>query len=182
MDNFHFIDIKPTIDRAETETIKDAIFKRALEKSNALAAAKEEAYAVQLQNDIMETARESFQNTSINPFNRFIEADNCEAGALAHPREAGALAHSRGSETNTDNTISANENIDIEEVYAGVIKKNIESVNNSAFVNSVKEETMRAARKEFSQGTNLTATLNFLNTQAAIRMAEDAHSKINYLI
>ena len=34
MDNFHFIDVKSSIDRAETASIKEAIFRRAREKSN----------------------------------------------------------------------------------------------------------------------------------------------------
>jgi hypothetical protein len=39
---------------------------------------------------------------------------------------------------------------------------------------------MTAARNQFRQQTNLMATLNFLNTQAAIQMAKNAHSKINF--
>ena len=61
------------------------------------------------------------------------------------------------------------------------LKHNIQSVNNSNYTESVKDETMTAARNQFRQDRNLTTSLNFLNAQAAIQMAKYAHSKINYL-
>ena len=44
MDNFHFIDIKPTIDRTEAASIKDAIFRRAREKAQQLTEEKSDNY------------------------------------------------------------------------------------------------------------------------------------------
>ncbi|MCD8377336.1 MAG: hypothetical protein LUB59_00955 [Candidatus Gastranaerophilales bacterium] len=165
MDNFHFIDVKPAIDHAETASIKDTIFRRAREKSNTLAAEKGESYTSDIQNDVMSVAHESIQGTQANPFNRFIESmglNNEQTEEVSEAQPAG-------------------KSVDIQEIYTREIKRNIESVSNEAFAGSVKNETMAAARNQFSQATNLTATLNFLNTQAAIRMAEGAHSKINFL-
>jgi len=168
MNNFHFIDVKPTIDRAEAASIKEAIFKRAREKSGALAEEKSENYTSQMQNDVMEIARESIQDSPMNPFNQFIES----VGVNKTAQTETAAAQSENKTADTE---------EIKEVYTRELKRNIESVSNRTYTNSVKDETMTAARNQFRQGTNLMATLNFLNTQAAIKMAENAHSKINYM-
>ena len=178
MDNFHFIDVKSSIDRAETASIKEAIFRRAREKSNTLATEKNENYSTQVQNDVMEIARESITESPMNPFNQFMENMGLNAKNVANNIQSQNVANSAPvqQEAKVSQTTP-----NLEEIYTKEVKRNIESVSNKTFVNSVKDETMTAARNQFRQGTNLMATLNFLNTQAAIRMAESAHSKINYI-
>ena len=163
MNNFHFIDVKPSIDRSEVASIKDAIFKRAREKSNALANEKSESYTSQMQNDVMEIARIDFQETAMNPFNQFKESLG-----LNQPAPEPIAQQPTTNEPK------------LEEIFTKELKRNIESVSNQTFTQSVKDETMTAARNQFRQQTNLMATLNFLNTQAAIQMAKNAHSKINF--
>ncbi|MCM1265731.1 MAG: hypothetical protein NC200_05985 [Candidatus Gastranaerophilales bacterium] len=169
MSNFHFIDVKPSIDRSEVASIKEAIFKRAREKSNSLATEKSENYTSQIQNDVMEIARAGLQESPMNPFNQFMENMGLNSSASV-------------AETTEAKPVEKAETPDLKEIYTKEVKRNIESASNGAYTKSVKEETMAAARNQFRQGTSLMATLNFLNTQAAIRMAEDAHSKINYMI
>ena len=178
MDNFHFIDVKSSIDRAETASIKEAIFRRAREKSNTLATEKNENYSTQVQNDVMEIARESITESPMNPFNQFMENMGLNAKNVVNNIQSQNVANSAPvqQEAKVSQTIP-----NLEEIYTKEVKRNIESVSNKTFVNSVKDETMTAARNQFRQGTNLMATLNFLNTQAAIRMAKSAHSKINYI-
>lgn len=167
MDNFHFIDVKPTIDRKETASIKDAIFKRAREKANTLAEEKSEGYTAQVQSDVMEIAHDSISVSSMNPFNQFMENVGIQQSTKIVEKQTQPAA---------EQTVKNENTTPIREV-----KRNIESANNNTFVKSVKNETMTAARNQFRQGTNLNAMLNFLNTQAAIKMAESAHSKINYI-
>lgn len=169
MNNFHFIDVKPSIDRSEVASIKDTIFQRAREKSNNLASEKSENYTAQVQNDVMEIASSGLRESSMNPFNQFME--NMGLNNSAQTSEVKDVVPAKETETP-----------DITKIYTREVKRNIESASNSTYTNSVKEETMTAARNQFRQGTNLMATLNFLNTQAAIRMAENAHSKINYMM
>ena len=161
MDNFHFIDLKPAIDRRETASIKDAIFKRAREKSNQLAEEKSENYTAQIQSDVMDIARESLRPSPQNPFSQFMDNIGIQNTAIKEEKVS-------------DKDLSKKENV-------RTVKRNIESASESALVNSVKDETMTEARNQFRQGTNLMATLNFLNTQAAIKMARDAHSKIKFV-
>lgn len=153
--NFHFIDLIPSIDKKQVNAIKDAIFARAKEKSNALAQEKTENYTTQTQNDVMEVARESLNIPEVNPFNQFLKSMKLEAAP------------------NTDNTQPVN---DVEQPQKEV-KHNIESVRSENYAESVKDETMKAARAQFRQGQSLADTLNFLNTQAAISMAKSIKPK-----
>ena len=166
MDNFHFVDIKPTIDRKETASIKDAIFKRAREKAEALTEEKAENYTSQVQKDVMEIARETIKPSPMNPFNQFMDNLGIQNGQPV------------ASENTQPQQVTDTEKL--KETYTRELKRNIESVSSQAFENSVKEETMAEARNQFR--SNLNATLSFLNTQAAIRAAENAHSKINFMI
>ena len=164
--NFHFIDIKPTIDKSQVNSIKEAIFARAREKANALAEEKNESYTTQAQNDVMNTARESLNIPEVNPFNQFIKSIN------------------NGVSTNNNNPVTAENKAEVapaekNEPPQREVKHNIESVNNSNYTNSVRNETMSAARSQFSQGRSLADTLNFLNTQAAISMAKSVQQKRN---
>lgn len=176
MDNFHFIDVKPTIDRQQTASIRDAIFRRAKEKAEALTEEKSENYTTQVQNDVMEIARESIQASPMNPFSQFME----NVGLQNKITEAVDKVQEQQQQPKVEA-----QKIDqpkLEEIYTREIKHNIESASNSTFIKSVQEETMKSARNQFRNETNLTTTLKFLNTQAAIKMAEGAHSKINFMI
>lgn len=161
MDNFHFIDIKPSIDRKETVSIRDAIFKRAKEKAQAITEEKSENYSTQVQNDVMEIARDDIKSSSLNPFNQFME--NVGIANIGKPQTK--------PETKSELALGSTE---VEQTKE--LKHNIESVSNQSYTNSVKDETMTLARKQFQ--TNLSVSLTFLNTQAAINMAKNTHSKI----
>jgi hypothetical protein len=173
MNNFHFIDVKPSIERSEISSIKEAIFKRAKEKSNTLASETSENYTTQVQSDVMDIARDAFNDSSLNPFNQFIENVGINKPNTPTVKQSSEIVSAEAPQKT--------ETPDITEIYTREIKRNIESVSNKTYQNSVKDETMAAARGQFRPQTNLMATLGFLNTQAAIKMAENAHSKINYM-
>lgn len=170
MNHLHFIDVKPSIDKKETASIKDAIFKRAKQKAQALADEKQENYSADVKNDVMDIARTSLADSPMNPFNQFMENINSQRNVV--------VESSKSNEVNKNVQQTSNKSETADD-YTREVKHNIESVSNNNFVNSVKNETMQEARKQFR--TNLNAMLNFLNTQAAIKSAKDAHSKINYL-
>lgn len=164
MDRLHFIDIKPSIDRSETASIKDAIFQRARQKAQDLANEKSENYTSDIKNDVMSIARESITASEINPFNQFMENIGI---------------HNEQSIKSKENlTQDANKSAAFDSLNnAGETKQTDVNIKNESFVKSIREETMAEARNKFR--TNLNATLNFLNTQAAIQAAKHAHSKIN---
>ena len=170
MDHFHFVDVKPTIDRKETASIKDAIFKRAREKARELTEAKSENYTAEVQNDVMDIARETLQPSPMNPFNQFMENLGIQNGQKEISKAIEEAATPK----------PVNENPKLEEIYTNEIKHNIESISDKAFANAVQTETMEEASRQFR--TNLNETLSFLNAQAAIRAAEYANSKINFSV
>ena len=108
----------------------------------------------------MDIARESIQASPMNPFNQFLDNIKQQNNIIVEEKPVQKETPKFG------------------ELFKKELKRNIESASNETFENSVKNETMTEARNQFRQGTNLMATLNFLNTQAAIKMAENAHSKI----
>ncbi len=156
MNNYGLTGARPSIDMSEVASVKEMIFNRAKEKSSALATEREEGMAQAIQNDVMTSARESIGNSRIKPFGDLTQNIKTESTQQT----------SAPQETTTQQNIPQ-------------LKHNIQSVDNSRYTNSMRDETMTAARNQYGgRRTNLMATLNFLNTQAAIRMVNNTHSKI----
>ena len=156
MNNYGFTGARPSIDMSEVASVKEMIFNRAKEKSSALATEREEGMTQAVQNDVMTSARESIGNSRIKPFGDLTQNIKTEATQQT----------SAPQETTTQQNIPQ-------------LKHNIQSVDNSRYTNSMRDETMTAARNQYGgRRANLMATLNFLNTQAAIRMVNNTHSKI----
>lgn len=156
MNNYGFTGARPSIDMSEVASVKEMIFNRAKEKSSALATEREEGMAQAVQNDVMTSARESIGNSRIKPFGDLTQNIKTESTQQT----------SAPQETTTQQNIPQ-------------LKHNIQSVDNSRYTNSMRDETMTAARNQYGgRRANLMATLNFLNTQAAIRMVNNTHSKI----
>lgn len=156
MNNYGLTGARPSIDMSEVTSVKEMIFNRAKEKSSALATEREEGMAQAIQNDVMTSARESIGNSRIKPFGDLTQNIKTESTQQT----------SAPQETTTQQNIPQ-------------LKHNIQSVDNSRYTNSMRDETMTAARNQYGgRRANLMATLNFLNTQAAIRMVNNTHSKI----
>lgn len=173
MDNFHFVNVKPSIDRSEVSFLKETIFQRAREKAEKMNAAQNEQYTSEVKNDIMEIVSADFRSTEFNPFNQFKESlglnkTESKPESKPEPKKETPVAISETQEVPPKAEIKP-------------LKHNIQSVNSSTYSESVKDETMEIARNQFRQQQNLTMSLKFLNAQAAIQMANYAHSKINYL-
>ena len=156
MNNYGLTGARPSIDMSEVASVKEMIFNRAKEKSSALATEREEGMAQAIQKDVMTSARESIGNSRIKPFGDLTQNIKTESTQQT----------SAPQETTTQQNIPQ-------------LKHNIQSVDNSRYTNSMRDETMTAARNQYGgRRANLMATLNFLNTQAAIRMVNNTHSKI----
>ena len=156
MNNYGLTGARPSIDMSEVASVKEMIFNRAKEKSSALATEREEGMTQAVQNDVMTSARESIGNSRIKPFGDLTQNIKTESTQQT----------SAPQETTTQQNIPQ-------------LKHNIQSVDNSRYTNSMRDETMTAARNQYGgRRANLMATLNFLNTQAAIRMVNNTHSKI----
>lgn len=167
MDNFHFVQVKPKIERKDISLIKETIFKRARQKAQQMNEEQNNQYTSEVKNDIMEIASADFRSNEFNPFNKFKESMG-----LNTPKVEPAVE----PVTETEAKPVGQQTFEIKP-----LKHNLQSAKNENYTDSVKDETMLAARNQFRQDRNLTTSLNFLNAQAAIQMAKYAHSKINYL-
>ena len=181
MDNFHFVKVKPSIERKDVSLIKEAIFKRAREKAEQMNDEKNNQYTSDAKNDVMEIASADFRSTEFNPFNKFKESMGLnKPNTTVETQSTKDVQEPKVAQTKNVNVPStaspSNNTFEIKP-----LKHNIERVSNSNFAEAVKDETMTVARNQFRQDRNLTTSLNFLNAQAAIQMAKYAHSKINYL-
>ena len=154
MNNYGFSGVRPGIEISEVSAVKDMIFNKAREKSSSLAQEKEENMTASLQNDVMNQARASISGSRIKPFGNLTQST---------------------SKSPTPEII--NPQVDIMQ-EAPKLKHNVSSADNSVYTASMHDETMNAARNQFSRRTSLTESLKFLNTQAAIRMVNKTHSKI----
>lgn len=149
MNNYSFAGARPSIDLTDVSSVKEMIFTRAREKSSSLAAEKEEVMTKSVQNDVMSEARASISSTRMKPF----------GGLTAGVKETESLTRK-------------------EQVEEPQLKHKIESIDNSVYTASMRDEAMNAARNQYSKKSSLTESLNFLNTQAAIKMVNKTHSKI----
>lgn len=141
------------IDTNEVSSVREMIFNRAKEKSSSLVAEKEENMTSSVKNDVMDSARASIVNKNAKPL----------FGNL------------------TQNIKSAEDTGVVEQNAQKItpqLKHNVQSVNNQKYTDSMRDETMLAARNQYNRRASLNETLQFLNTQAAIQMVSKTHSKI----
>lgn len=152
MNNYNLTGSSPSIDYGDVKTVKEMIFNKAREKSLSLVKDSEENMTSSIQNDVMDHARSSISQSRMKSFGMLTKTQS----------QTDAPLQEAISETN-----------DVPQ-----LKHNIQSVDNSVYTASMRNETMNVARNQFSRKPTLMETLNFLNTQAAIKMVSKTHSKI----
>ncbi len=156
MNNYGFANARAGIDMADVASVKELIFNKAREKAASMAAEREENVTQSVQNDVMQDARTSVMNNRMKPFGNLTKNTNSFETELKQPEPV---------QGNIPDKIPQ-------------LKHKIESVDNSVYTASMRDEAMNEARKQYSRKPTLMETLNFLNTQAAIRMVNKTHSKI----
>lgn len=131
------------------KSLKEAIFKRAREKAEALNAELKSSYTSDIKNDVMESARVSVRN---NPFiNLLLEEETVVEKTetkelnkeIQHSREWGLTKQRRQAHS---------------------------KISNQLYTAAVREGAMREASETIRQNQNIMNSLVFLNTQAAIQL------------
>ncbi len=151
MNNYSLTGSKPSIDMGDVKSVKELIFNKAREKSASLASEKEENMTFSVQNDVMQDARTSISGGRIKPF-----------GVLTKNTPV------------PDTPQVVNPTFD----DTRQLKHNVQSVDNNVYTASMRDEAMNAARNHYRNKPTLMESLKFLNTQAAIKMVNNTHSKI----
>ncbi len=132
-------------------SLKEAIFRRAREKAEALNSEVKESYTNDIKADVMESARISVRN---NPFVNLLEeretpVENKHVSEVKRPE----ILHSR--------------NIEFKRTKS---KRFPSRINSELYTAAVREGTMREASETLRQNQNVLNSLKFLNTQAAIAL------------
>ncbi len=168
MNNFSFLDVKSSaIDRSQVSSVREMILNRAQEKAASVTEEKNDAYTSSVQNDVMSQARAS------------VQANNSQ------PQFGGLVSSVKTSATNSTPApaktpeVAPEASVNSVDKTQNQLKYNVQSADNSNYTNSVRDETMAVASSQYSgRKMNLTKSLDFLNTQAAIRTMGKTHSKI----
>ena len=129
-------------------SLKEAIFRRAREKAEALNSDLKSGYTSDIKNDIMESARVSVRN---NPFINLLDEETSveEVRSVATPKAE--IKHSR-------------------DWHAKKTRQMPSRLNNQLYTAAVRDGAMREASETIRQNKDLMASLTFLNTQAAIAL------------
>ena len=136
--------------REEYNTLKEAIFKRAREKAEALNTELKSSYTSDIKNDIMESARLSVRN---NPFFNLLEEESIQAETPVEkkPEIKPEIKHSREWEPVKPRRLPSR-------------------INNELYTAAIREGAMREASETIRKNQNIMNSLKFLNTQAAIAL------------
>ena len=136
-------------------SLKEAIFKRAREKAEALNKEVKDSYTSDVKADIMESARISVRN---NPFINLIDTEEIEDKQVENI----------SSESTVKPEILHSRNIDY--TRKGKSRRFPSRINNELYTAAVREGAMREASATIRQNQNVMNSLKFLNTQAAIAL------------
>lgn len=148
------------VSKNEAEALKDMIFKRIRERS--------ESMTEDLQQDIMDVARESFVSPN-NPFSKIIENTQPQQNI---------------SNINTNSVATKEEKQEeigfpIREIKSKVSTQN--KLINEQLTQATIENNMLTAREELSNKKSFMGALNFLNSQAAISLIRTRADKFEVL-
>lgn len=152
MNSFNLTGARGGIDMSEISSVKEMILNKAREKSAVISSDKEDS----VKNDVMQEARASLSGARNKPFGLLTKI-------TAEPEKTEPIIPSEPEQIH-------------EEIPQ--LKHNVQSADNSVYTASMRNEVMNAARGQYKKRTSLTESLNFLNTQAAIRLVNKTHSKI----
>ena len=145
MQNYNYN--KAIVSKAETEALKEMIFKRARQRAEALAQETQKQYTSSFKDEIMDIARSSFDAPG-NPF----------------------------AQNKTETKTEKHNNIGFKQKQTDKeIKKIIQSKNDITKELTSQEEitrVMKAAATEFENTKQFVGALNFLNAQAGINLAD----------
>ncbi len=135
--------------RDEFNSLKEAIFKRAREKAEALNTELKTNYTSDIKNDVMESARLSVRN---NPFINLFDEDEVDV-TVSEPKPVAKqeIRHSR-------------------EFHPVKQRRAQTKLHSELYVAAVRDGAMREASETLRQNKNIMQCLTFLNTQAAIAL------------
>ena len=150
---------KSIVGNSEAAALKEMIFKRARERAESLDKEVKASYTDDMQNDVMNIARDSFVSNK-NPFS-IIAEEKKAVPAKESPAEDGLGFPQRK----------------IDEIKSRIVYRNKE-INENASRKTI-EANMQDARKDFQKKDSFIGALNFLNAQATIALVSSDGKSFN---
>ncbi len=151
---------KSIVGNSEAAALKEMIFKRARERAESLDKEVKASYTGDVQNDVMNIARDSFVSNK-NPFSIIAEPEKKAESAKEVPVEDGLGFPQRK----------------IDEIKSRIVYRNKE-INENASRQTI-EANMQDARKDFQKKDSFIGALNFLNAQATIALVSSDGKSFN---
>ena len=152
MNNYKFNSI---VSNKEQEALKEMIFKRAQERTQAFTDDVQASYTSSVQNDVMNIARDSFVSSK-NPFAQLIEPKKEEPEIVEEKNETEEIGFAKRQVSEIKTQINNNNKI-----------------SSSNIANKEVELAMASARMDFTKKTSFMGALNFLNSQASIALIKN---------
>ena len=151
---------KSIVGNSEAAALKEMIFKRARERAESLDKEVKASYTDDVQNDVMNIARDSFVSNK-NPFSIIADPEKKADPAKESPAEDGLGFPQRK----------------IDEIKSRIVYRNKE-INENASRKTI-EANMQEARKDFQKKDSFIGALNFLNAQATIALVSSDGKSFN---
>lgn len=151
------------VSRAEADALKELIFNRVRQRTEALAKNAQNQYMDSMKDEIMDLARNSFNNPN-NPFT--IKSQN-------DINKTNKTQAEKGTEVGFKQKLT-------EERINEIIKQRNES-SNGTIIQSERLDLIKNAGMEFKSSQQFTGALQFLNAQAGINMADKSKAKFDTL-
>ena len=162
--NYQFDSI---VTRKEADALKDMIFKRVRERSQAM--------TDDVQADIMAVARESFVNSN-NPFSKLINKEESQEKLVKSEKTETKAAepNQKTEEKSSDIGFPKREEVTRAATQNKIIK---EQITNSQIQNNMIE-----ARQELSNRKSFMGALEFLNSRAAVSLMRTRADKFEVVV
>lgn len=151
---------KSIVGNSEAAALKEMIFKRARERAESLDKEIKASYTDDMQNDVMNIARDSFVSNK-NPFSMIAEPEK-KAEPVKETRVEEGLGFPQHK---------------IDEIRSRIVYRNKE-INENASRKTI-EANMQDARKDFQKKDSFIGALNFLNAQATIALVSSDGKSFN---
>lgn len=142
-----YISNNSIVSRQEAEALKEMIFKRVKERAEAIEQQVNSSYTSDVQADIMDVARASFE-TKKNPFAQIIESTPTN-----ETKETPEIGFAQRK---------------VNPVQKQIVNKNSET--NAEITKAIVEETMATASNDLTRKKTFMGALEFLNSQATITL------------
>ena len=158
------------VNRQEAESLKEMIFNRVRERSKDI--------SDDIQSDVMDLARNSFETNKTNPFAQFMQpnsTENVDKLEFSPPVE-----NAKSIEEQDNNEQHEEIGFPVKQIREQIFNKN--KLINEQMTASVVQNNMMETRAALGNKATFMGALNFLNSQAAISLIKTRADRFEMIV